>query len=210
MTQNSSLPSKLRPVVLPTLLLAAGAILSVASPKKSGMPDDPFVARSTESPPEERRRPPRRAPELQRKLPYPACPAPGGVIERRQLLTILDYTPGVFLRGVDVTRVPTSQLPDGKHFWKRPKGRTSVVFGGWYLRRFHPGDPCLKRAGLQTGDIIADVNGLPLSHPGELVRLWQSLRTARRIVVRLYRRGQPLVFVVKIADAKTRPAPRRP
>lgn len=197
-------------MLLPTLLLAMGAVLSTASPKKSGMPDDPFVARSVEPAPQERRRPPRLGPQLQPKLPYPACPAPAGVIQRRQLMTILARTPGVFLKGVDVTRVPKSQLPGGKHFWKRPKGRTSAVFGGWYLRRFHPGDPCLSRAGLQTGDIIADVNGSMVSHPDDLVRLWQSLRTARRIVVRLYRRGQPLVFVVKIADAGPRRSPGRP
>ncbi len=199
--------SSIRRVVLPALLLVGGAVLSMASPKKSGMPDDPFMARSTEPPPAVTRRPPPPGPQVRHKLPYPSCPAPAGVIQRRQLLTILGRTPGVFLRGVDVTRIPTSQLPDGKHFWKRPKGRSSAVFGGWYLRRFHPGDPCLDRAGLQIGDIIADVNGTSLSHPGDLVRLWQSLRTARRIVVRLYRGGQPLVFVVKIADPQT---PRRP
>lgn len=193
--------------LVPMVLLVIGAVLSTASPKKSGMPDDPFTARSVEPPPQERRRPPRREPQVQRSLPYPACPAPAGVILRRQLLTILDRTPGVFLQGVDVTRVPTSQLPGGKHFWKRPKGRTSAVFGGWYLRRFHPGDPCLSRAGLRTGDIIAEVNGSVVSHPDDLVRLWQSLRTARRIVVRLYRRGQPLVFVVKIADTEPRRSP---
>jgi hypothetical protein len=204
-------PERIRRALLPTLLLVAAAVLSTASPKKSGMPDDPFLARSAvrsaESPPEERRRPPRRGPQLQRKLPYPACPAPAGVIQRHQLLAILDRTPGVFLQGVDVTRIPTSQLPGGKHYWKRPKSYSS--FGGWYLRRFHPGDPCLDRAGLRTGDIIADVNGSPLSHPDDLVRLWQSLRTARRIIVRLYRRGHPLVFVVKIADTGPRRSPLR-
>jgi hypothetical protein len=191
------------------MLLVAGAVLSMASPAKRGVGDDPFVARSAQPPPRGNRPPARRSPQVQHKLPYPACPAPAGVIGRQQLLTILDRTPGVFLRGVDVTRIPTSQLPGGKHFWKRPPSRSSAIFGGWYLRRFHPGDPCLRRAGLQTGDIIAEVNGSSLSHPSDLVKLWQSLRTAQRIVVRLYRRGQPLVFVVKIAGSGPRQPPRR-
>jgi len=193
-----------------TFLLGSAAVLCMASPKKSGMPDDPFTSRSTEPPPEGRRAPERRGPPRQHTLPYPACPSPAGVIQRHQLLTILDHTPGVFLQGVDVTRISTDQLPGGKHFWKRPKGRNTVAFGGWYVRRFHPGDPCLDRAGLRRGDIIAEVNGVTLSHPDDLVQLWSSLRKARRIVIRLYRGGQPLVFVVKIADATPRPSSRPP
>lgn len=186
------------------MLLVGAAVLCTASPKKSGMPDDPFTSRSTEPAPEARRRPPRTGPTVAAKLPYPACPSPGGVIQRHQLQMILARKPGVFLQGVDVTRIATRQLPGGKHFWKRKSGSSSADFGGWYLREFHPGDPCLNRAGLRTGDIIADVNGFTLSHPDDLVRLWGALGKARRIVVRLYRGGQPLVFVVKIADAPPR------
>lgn len=190
-------------------LLVAAALLSVASPKKTE-PDDPFVSRSS-SPPPDRPTPARRSSTTEKKgLPYPACPAPGGVVMRRDLLQILDRTPGVFLQGVDVTMVRAAQLPGGKHYWKRPKGHTSSVFGGWAIRRFHRGDPCLDRTGLRAGDIIADVNGSTLRHPDDLATLWKALRTAPRIIVRLYRAGRPLVFVVKIADPSPRRSPPRP
>lgn len=190
-------------------LLVTAALLSVASPKKTRS-DDPFTSRSA-TPPPDRPSPARRPiPPEPKGLPYPACPAAPGVIQRRDLLRILDRAPGVFLQGVDVTMVPATQLPGGKPFWKRPKGQTGNVFGGWAIRRFHLGDPCLDRTGLRAGDIIADVNGSILRHPDDLARLWKELRTAPRIIVRLYRAGRPLVFVVKIADRSPRRSPMRP
>ncbi len=195
---------------LAVLLLAVAAMLTVASPKKSGMPDDPFVSRRASAPPEDRRAPPRDVPRQTHRLPYPECPSPAGVVQRGQLTTILDRTPGVFLQGVDVAMIPTRDLPGGKPYWKRPKASAKSAFGGWYIRRFHPGDPCLGRTGLRVGDIIADVNGFTLQHPRDLVRLWKALRTAPRIIVRLYRNRRPLVFVVKIADAKAKGSSPRP
>jgi hypothetical protein len=95
--------------------------------------------------------------------------------------------------------VPTRALPGGAPAWKL-KGAGKGSFGGWRIRRFHPGDPCLGRAGIRQGDIVAGVNGHALRTPGDLVQVWQTLRKAPRIIVRLYRKGEPLVFVVRIKD----------
>ncbi len=208
--------SRLLDAPLVLLLLTAAWTLSVASASRSRSADDPFTARSIKEPP--RRPPPPDAsgpdvsgPDVSTRPHYLPCPASPGVILRSQLLRVLDRKPGVFLQGVDVQMVARSQLPGGRHYWKMSADRSRSIFGGWYIRSFHPGDPCMSRSGLRRGDIIADVNGNPLRRPDDMARLWKALRSARRLVVRLYRDGRPLVFVVKIADqvrARSRSRPQ--
>ncbi|MFH2009428.1 MAG: hypothetical protein ABI333_22745 [bacterium] len=180
-------------------LLLSGAALSLASnSKKSGLPDDPYVSTSTA--PADRPRPTRR-PAVLRSLPYPPCPAAAGTIRREQLRKILDRSPGLFLTGVDLEMVPLTSLPDGGRTWKNsPAGGKAGRFGGWRIKRFHPGDPCLDRAGILPGDIVVSLNDVALRRPGDLLKVWQALRKAPRLVVRLYRDSQPMVFVVRVQD----------
>ena len=139
-------------------------------------------------------------------LPYKPCPSPPGTVHRRHLLRILDRKPGVFLQGVDVKKVTAAEVD--RLLGSQQPGRKGP-FGGWRIRRIHPGDPCLGRVDIRTGDILLSVNGNPLKHPSDLVRLWAGLRRAPRIILRLIRQGSPLVFIAKVLDPR-QPRPSRP
>jgi hypothetical protein len=141
---------------------------------------------------------------------YAPCPAAPGSIRRDQLQRILDRGPGVFLYGIEVEMVPWGSLsPSARGAWG---GSGRSRFGGWRILRFHPGDPCLGRAGLERGDVVRSVNGRVLRRPEDLLALWATL--APRLVIRLYRGGEPLVFVVPVLSgedsSKKREAPRPP
>jgi hypothetical protein len=101
--------------------------------------------------------------------------------------------------------VPWSALsPAARRAWASTRGAAgSSHFGGWRIRRFHPGDPCLGRAGLARGDVIFSINGRALRRPSELHTLWSQLASARRLVVRLIRGGDPLVFVVRVVPTRS-------
>jgi hypothetical protein len=173
--------------VLALVLVTLAALLALGSSKKSSEPRFPAE--------EERERvvPPRRPVAL--GLPYPACPGPSGSISRRALGVLLERRPAVFLQGVEVEMVERSALAAPE---RAPAG--GGTFGGWRLRRFHPGDPCLGRAAVRPGDVIVSVNDQALRKPEDLFTLWSTLGTARNLVVRLERDGEPLLFVIQIRD----------
>ncbi len=49
----------------------------------------------------------------------------------------------------------------------------------------------LARLDIQRGDLIKEVNGVPLDSPERALQVFQQLREARRVTVNLLRRGQP-------------------
>jgi len=189
------------------IAMGAAGLLALGSSHKPPPEDARLVSEPDR--PASRRPPPR--PSAPRA--YPPCPAPARTILRSQLDAILARGPGVFLAGTRVEMIPWTALPmEARQAWStlRKPGRAGT-FGGWQIRRFHPGDPCLGRAGLEPGDIIVSVNDQTLQRPDDLVVLWAKLKTAPRLMVRLVHRNRPQLIVVRIAGSPPRqePAPRR-
>jgi hypothetical protein len=56
----------------------------------------------------------------------------------------------------------------------------------------------LARIGLLNGDTLQELNGHSLSEPDKALEAYTSLRTSRRAVIGLVRRGAPLTITVKI------------
>ncbi len=190
-----------RAVVQSLLLLAAVGLVSA-----SGGTQEPPPERLIREP-AARRPAPRRSPAQRtvRSLPYPPCPAPRGAIHRHQLKRILARGPGLLLSGVEVRMVPWRALPPAaRQAWTSDRRTArSSHFGGWRILRFHPEDPCLGRAGLIRGDVLFSINGRALRRPSDLHTLWTQLANVRRLVIRLIRRGEPLVFVVRVLPARS-------
>jgi hypothetical protein len=129
--------------------------------------------------------------------PVKTAPAGPGVrsltIARASLDAALDAGPGAFLRGFEVAAV----LDQGK-------------FVGWRLVRVIEGEHRFDGLDLQPGDVLLDVDGLPVSQPDQLAALFDSLRGASQIVVDLARgdaRFQLRVTIASPAPSSTPPHP---
>jgi hypothetical protein len=117
------------------------------------------------------------SPEAPAPAPPPPAPIRGartGTIPRASLMATLDAGPGMFLRGFEVTR----QLSGGQ-------------FSGWRLVQFFPGEERFRSLDLHPGDVLLTVNDRTLARPEHLQALWEELRGADAIVVRLERDGAP-------------------
>jgi general secretion pathway protein C len=62
---------------------------------------------------------------------------------------------------------------------------------GFKLFGIRPGSLC-KAAGLHNGDSLLAVNGVPLSGPDRALEAYSKARVAKRVVLDLERRGQPV------------------
>jgi general secretion pathway protein C len=60
------------------------------------------------------------------------------------------------------------------------------------------GDSIFAKLGLMNGDIIASVNGKPMSSPEEAFQLYNSLNSASQVTVEVTRRGQKKMFTYDI------------
>jgi hypothetical protein len=105
-----------------------------------------------------------------------------GVIDRTELVTVLDAAPGIFLQHVD----------------SQPRFRGGR-FVGWKLVAFFPGDPRFAGVDLRAGDVVTRVNGNPIERPEQLMQVWQSLRTSNELVVDVEREGKPVTLRWTIA-----------
>ena len=68
---------------------------------------------------------------------------------------------------------------------------------GFMIRRIQPGS-LLSQMGLRQGDIIKQVNGMPLDSPEKALQIMQQLREARQITVDLKRGGSTQSFAYEI------------
>jgi len=95
-----------------------------------------------------------------------------GVIERHELIRVLDDGLGRYLQNVEME-------PDFK------KGS----FIGFRIVTLFPGDLTYASLDLRPGDTVMRINGKPISRPEQASAVWKELRTASDLVVD-YRRGK--------------------
>ncbi len=72
-------------------------------------------------------------------------------------------------------------------------GRTD----GFVVRRIQP-ETLLAQMGLKRGDVIKQVNRMPLDSPERALQILQQLREARQLSIDLERAGQPLSYSYEI------------
>jgi hypothetical protein len=107
-----------------------------------------------------------------------------GTITRSALVAVLDRSPGLFMREFEVTT-----LMDGNRFV------------GWQFVQHVGKDPMLRGLDLVPGDVLVAINGFPLSRPDQVWTMWQSLRTADRIIADLLRGDQKFQLAFAIDGA---------
>lgn len=68
---------------------------------------------------------------------------------------------------------------------------------GFQIRMIKPGS-LIAQLGLQRGDILREVNGLPLNSPEKALQIFGQLRQAKQISIGLERRGKAMTFAYEI------------
>ena len=107
--------------------------------------------------------------------------------------------------------IRTTALARGyrQQLYKNPESlaelvRISAVRDGGVLRgyRIAPGsdNAQFSQLGFKTGDLVTGVNGIALSDPGNTVRLYQLMRSAREAVFDLERGEELLSITVSLDD----------
>lgn len=94
-------------------------------------------------------------------------------------------------------------LPFVRELVAPAKGRFVAGEGGiqFQVDSIAPGSPLLALSGIQPGDRLLSVNGLPFSgSEREQTNMWERLRGDRRWVLRLLRDGQPIVITFYLED----------
>ncbi len=143
-----------------------------AGPKAESPPPHEVEAPAESATPADSPAPPEAAPPPAAAAAATAPAATGGGITRRELLSVLDQSPGAFLQHVDVT----PRFGGGR-------------FIGWRVVSFFPGDARFAAVDLQAGDVVHTINGLPVEKPEQLMVVWQALRSATALEVALERNG---------------------
>lgn len=128
-------------------------------------------------------RPPRIAVEPATEAPIEAIEvvrSRAGDIAHAELARTLDDGIGAFLTTLDIEAVA-------------PEGR----FLGWRVQRFSN-----EWVDLLPGDIVRSVNGMRIETPTQVQTLWNSLRTAREIIVSASRSGEPFELRFAVQGAR--------
>lgn len=100
--------------------------------------------------------------------PEPEAPAPTpAAIAHTDLMAVLDRGPAFYRAAIGVEAV----LIDG-------------AFHGWAITRWD-----LPWTGLAAGDVVVDVNEVVLQRPDDLMALWELLRDASEVAIRVERDG---------------------
>lgn len=68
---------------------------------------------------------------------------------------------------------------------------------GFQIRTIQPGS-LIAQLGLKQGDILREINGLPLNSPEKALQIFGQLRQARQVSVGLERRGKAMSFAYEI------------
>src|SRR4051794_761048 len=113
--------------------------------------------------------------------PAPVPPRPGG-LSRSEAVAALSRGFGAFLARVQVEPA----LSNGK-------------FRGWRVVKLSS-DPMWRGVDLAPGDVVTQVNGLPIEHPEQALSAFQSLAVAKELRVSLERNGARREIVYPIDD----------
>jgi type II secretory pathway component PulC len=73
-------------------------------------------------------------------------------------------------------------------------------FRGWRIVKLAPDDPMWRGVDLAPGDIVNQVNGLPIEHPEQALAAFQSLAVAKELRVTFDRNGTRREIVYPIDD----------
>lgn len=68
---------------------------------------------------------------------------------------------------------------------------------GFVVAMLQPGS-LLSQMGFRKGDVVLQVNGMPLDSPEKALQIFQQLREARSLRVHVERQGQPSVFEYEV------------
>lgn len=109
-------------------------------------------------------------------------------LERAEVLAAVDAGLGYFLQRVDVE----PELHDGRF-----KGFRIV---GLYPQGYWAG------VDLAPGDVVTQVNGMPIERETQAYAAFESLRSAKELRVSLIRRGRPYELVLPIVESDRAPA----
>lgn len=72
-------------------------------------------------------------------------------------------------------------------------------FAGWLVRALYPQD-FWADVDLQAGDVVTQVNGLPIERETQAYDAFQGLKTAPRLVVNYVRNGAPRTLSFEIIE----------
>jgi len=67
-----------------------------------------------------------------------------------------------------------------------------------FLVRMVRSNSLLAQLGIKRGDLIKEVNGVPLDSPEKALQIFQQLREAKNVSVNLLRRGKPLTYSYEV------------
>lgn len=67
-----------------------------------------------------------------------------------------------------------------------------------FLVRMVRSNSLLAQLGIKRGDLIKEVNGVPLDSPEKALQVFQQLREAKNISVNLLRKGEPLTYSYEV------------
>jgi membrane-associated protease RseP (regulator of RpoE activity) len=99
--------------------------------------------------------------------------------------------------GTSVTGVPTSASSRGG--WLGVKAH-STPNGGLEVEQIVPGSPA-QSAGMQTGDVITDIDERPVTTPGELTEALRAHDPGAHVMLGLVRNGTPTSMPVLLGTA---------
>ena len=135
----------------------------MAPAEKKPKPDEEWEKENAPLPGEE--------PATESNLPHEFPRVTSGVIQRHELIRVLDSGLGQYLRNVEM----------------EPEFRKGS-FVGFRIVTLFPGDLTYASLDLRPGDTVTRINGKPISRPEQASAVWEELRTASDLVVD-YRRG---------------------
>ena len=129
------------------------------------------------------------SPVAARPVAAPGSAARTGIIDRGELVRVLDAGPGALLRGLEL-----SPFFEGTRF------------AGWRIDQIVDRGSPIARADLAAGDVVRTVNGQMLARPEHVMAVWQALRTAPELRCEVWRGAAQLSLRFAI-EPPARPAP---
>lgn len=153
-----------------------------------------LAASACSSPQHEDQTTPRREEPDRPPLP-PSGPPTGGEIPRvprAQLDRVLGQSVGDFL---------------GRHVEVEPE-HSGGSFFGWRIVELRVEPPAWLD--LRRGDVVIAINRMPLEHPEDAQRVFETLRISSEILIDLRRDGQPLSIRIPIDDGEPEPVESTP